>query len=447
MEETTARAMKPTKPFRYAVGMFGTSIPVNMFKTYAAFFYVDHLGLLTTPQFSRILFLYTFLDAIDNPVYGFLSDRTRSKWGRRRPWLLIGAPLLVLCFIMFFNPPAALQPGSAFSYILLMYMLTGTLDSLINANYGALFPELFPSEKMRAKTNAIRQVFQLLAMIISIALTPIITEKIGFASTAFIYGALAVAVIWFMTLGCHENPAAMESTKPPLFRTILDVISNPKFWIYGVTNAAFFAGLGLVQSGVPFYVKYHLNEGGVGATVLLGTVIISAILFIPLWVKIISRIRLMPAWRIAFAVCVAGVIPLYFTGTLIPAAISAVLLGFGFGGVSATMDVVSARILDEDKKKTGLMREGSYTSLIGILNKTSGLFTSLAFLLVYQIYGFESGTVPGDRPDEASRFITVLFPVCVLALCLLISAFLHFEQDKIKPEAVGTDSAVQTKKE
>ena len=302
MEENAARTMKPTKPFRYAVGMFGTSIPVNMFQTYAAFFYVDHLGLLTTPQFSRILFLYTFLDAIDNPVYGFLSDRTRSKWGRRRPWLLIGAPLLVLCFIMFFNPPAALQPGSAFSYILLMYMLTGTLDSLINANYGALFPELFPSEKMRAKTNAIRQVFQLLAMIISIALTPIITEKIGFASTAFIYGALAVAVIWFMTLGCHENPAAMESTKPPLFRTILDVISNPKFWIYGVTNAAFFAGLGLVQSGVPFYVKYHLNEGGVGATVLLGTVIISAILFIPLWVKIISRIRLMPALRSAWRV-------------------------------------------------------------------------------------------------------------------------------------------------
>lgn len=428
MEGTTER--KATSAFRYAVGMFGTSIPVNMFKTYAAFFYVDHLGLLTTPQFSRILFFYTFLDAIDNPVYGFLSDRTRTKWGRRRPWLLIGAPLLVLCFILFFDPPAFAQQGSAFSYILLMYMLTGTLDSLINANYGALFPELFPTEKLRAKTNAIRQVCQLLAMIISIALTPIITEKIGFANTAYIYGLLAVAVIWFMTLGCHEDPAAMESPKPHLFRTILDVITNPKFWIYGITNAAFFAGLGLIQSGVPFYVKYHLEEGGVGATVLLGTVIISAILFIPLWVKIVSLIRLMPAWRVSFAVCVAGVIPLYFTGSLIPAAVSAVLLGCGFGGVSTTMDVVSARILDEDRKKTGIKREGSYTSLIGILNKTSGLFSSLAFLLVYRLYGFESGAEPGTRPGEASRFITVLFPVCVLLLCLLMSAFLRFEQDK-----------------
>ena len=204
-------SMQPTSPLRYAVGMFGTSIPVNMFKTYAAFFYVDRLGLITTPQYSLILFLYTFLDAIDNPVYGFLSDHTRTKWGRRRPWLLIGAPLLVLCFILFFNPPAFLAPGSAFSYVLIMYMLTGTLDSLINVNYGALFPELFPTEASQARTNAMHQVFQFVAMIISIALTPVITDAIGFVTTAYIYGALAIVVIWFMALGCHENPRPWSS--------------------------------------------------------------------------------------------------------------------------------------------------------------------------------------------------------------------------------------------
>lgn len=123
---------------------------------------------------------------------------------------MLGAPLLVLCFILFFNPPASLAAGSAFSYMLLMYILTGTLDSLINANYGALFPELFRTEAERAKTNAMRQVFQLIAMVVSIALTPMVTDAIGFSATAILYGVLAVAVIWFMSLGCHEDPAAME---------------------------------------------------------------------------------------------------------------------------------------------------------------------------------------------------------------------------------------------
>ena len=426
MDETTNRSFRPTRPLRYAIGMFGTSIPINMFKTYAAFFYVDKLGLLTTPQFSLILFLYTFLDAIDNPVYGFLSDRTRTKWGRRRPWLLIGAPLLVLCFILFFNPPGFLSAGSAFTYILLMYMLTGTLDSLINANYGALFPELFSTEAERARTNALRQIFQLVAMIISIALTPIITDKIGFAATSYIYGALAVIVIWFMAVGCHEDPAAMERPKPHLFSSILAIASNPKFWIYGIANAAYYAGLALVQSGVPFYVKYHLQQGSLGTTILLGVVILSAIAFIPLWVRLIRKMALMPAWRLSLAVCAVGVIPLYFIHSLPAAAVAVILFGFGMGGVSTTMDLVSARILDEDRRKTGLQREGTYTSLIGILNKASGLFTSLAFLLVYRIYGFESGDNPGTAPDAAARFLMILFPVVILVVCILVSRFLKF---------------------
>ena len=62
MQNTIAAgARKATSPLRYAVGMFGTSIPINMFKTYAAFFYIDKLGLITTQQFSLVLFLYTFL--------------------------------------------------------------------------------------------------------------------------------------------------------------------------------------------------------------------------------------------------------------------------------------------------------------------------------------------------------------------------------------------------
>ncbi|MEL7643141.1 MAG: MFS transporter, partial [bacterium] len=90
------------KSFNYAIGMFGTSIPINMFKTFAAIFYVDRLGLKTT-QFATILFIYTFIDAADNLVYGYLSDRTRTRWGRRRPWLVIGTPLLILGFILFYS--------------------------------------------------------------------------------------------------------------------------------------------------------------------------------------------------------------------------------------------------------------------------------------------------------------------------------------------------------
>ena len=200
---------KKTSPLRYAFGMFGTSIPINMFKAYAIAFYVDKLSAITLEQFSLITLIYTFIDAIDNPVYGILSDRTRSRFGRRRTWLCIGTPLLVLAFVAFYNPPAFVM-GSPFLYILLTYILTGTLDSLINANYGALVPELFPEEKVRAKTNAIRQVFQLVAMVISLALTGMVVEWLGYGLTSIVYALLAGVVILFMALGCHEQEIPEE---------------------------------------------------------------------------------------------------------------------------------------------------------------------------------------------------------------------------------------------
>ena len=167
---------------------------------------------------------------------------------------------------------------------------------------------------------------------------------------------------------------------------------------------------------------------------MLGVVILSAIAFVPVWVKIMKKITLMKSWRLALACCGLGVLPLYFVRSLPLAAVCVVVFGFAMGGVSVTMDIVGARILDEDRIKSGIPREGTYSSLIGILNKASGLVTSLAFLLVYRVYGFESGENPGAAPDAAARFLVVLFPIVVFAVCVVISQFLKFGQDGEKAE-------------
>ena len=418
---------KKTSSLRYAVGMFGTSIPINMFKTYAAAFYVMEKG-VTTTQLSLVLFIYTFVDAIDNPVYGILSDRTRTRWGRRRVWLLIGAPLLVLAFIGFYNIPAFIGSESIFVYMLLMYILTGTLDSMINANYGALFPELFPSDTERAKTNALRQAFQLVAMVISIALTPVVTDMLGYGTTAVVYGILAGIVIIYMSLGCHENAISEEQEKPRLFSTLKDMLSNPKFWIFGLANAFYSASMSLVMSAVPFYVQYTLGLEGMATTILMAVVLLLAMGFVAIWARLVKRFTLMPVWRTALIVMGLAFVPLYFANSLPTAIIGCVAVGIGFAGVITTMDLVGARILDDDTRKHGIKREGIYSSAMGFMNRLSGLFTSLAFLLVSTFYGFESGEVPGPAPGAASRFLLVIFPFCTMVFSVFFSRFLKFPE-------------------
>ncbi len=419
-------SVKKTSPFRYAFGMFGTSIPVNMFKTYAAIFYVDSLG-LSTKNYSLILFIYTFVDAIDNPVYGFLSDRTRTPFGRRRPWLVIGVPCLALAFILFFNPPALAGQNTLFVYMLLMYILTGTLDSLINANYGALFPELFRDDLERAKTNSMRQAFQLVAMVISIALTPIVTKRIGYHWTAVVYGALAVAVILYCAFGCRELPQAQEMEKPKLLPALKAILTNPKFWIFGFANAFYSATMSLVMQAVPFFVKYSLHLDSGKSTILLASVLGVAVAGVAVWVLLIRKMTLMPAWRTALIILAAGFLPLYSAKDLPSAVGICCIVGFGFAGAISTMDLIGARIMDEDTKKYHVRREGIYSSTMGFMNRLNGFFTSLAFLLVNRLYGFESGVKPGPDPDGASRFLMILFPVAAMACSCLFSFFLHFE--------------------
>ena len=430
MQSSPSPLVKPTSPFRYGVGMFGTSIPVNMFKSFAAIFYVDTLG-LSMDHYSLVLFIYTFLDAIDNPIYGFLSDNTRTKWGRRRPWLVIGTPLLVLFFLLFYNVPNFVQSNETrlFWYMLVTYLLTGTLDSVMNAGYGALFPELFKKDADRAKANAVRQTFQLLAMVISIALTPMITEAIGYSLTSVIYGVVALAVVLYCAFGCHENPENYTTAeRPHLIRSIVDLLRNPKFWIFGACGAFYSAAFSLISQAVPFYVKYTLGLGGNMTTVMLGIVFAAAVLGILCWSRAAKKVSVMKIWRAGFIIMAVAFLPLYFVSSFALAVPIACVVGFGVAACLTTMDCIGAKIVDDDYEKHGIKREGTISSLMGVMNRLNGLYTSLAFFVVGRLFSFESGDAPGPNPGQASRVLLCLFPAAAMILATVFSFFLHFRK-------------------
>ena len=415
------------KSFNYAVGMFGLSIPINMLKTYAAFYYVDSLGLKTV-QMGLILTIYAFIDALDNPVYGFLSDRTRTRWGRRRPWLVIGTPLLVLGLIAFYNPPAFMAGDALLAYAMLFYILTGTLDSVLNANYGALFPELFRTDAKRASTNALRQAFQLVAMIISIALTPVVTGAIGYKMTAIVYGVLGGAAILYMTFTSREVKVEDHEEKPQLWHSIKSLLINQKFWVAGFANAFYSAAMALVLASLPFFVKYTLQIPNSQSTILFGSVLLIAIGGVAVWARLVKKYGLIPVWRTALVTLAVTFIPLYFANSLVTSIIGSVLVGFGFAGVITTMDLIGAKIMDEDTQKYNLRREGIISSALGFMNRLNGLITGLAFTLVFTIFGFESGNNPGPQPANAARFLLTVFPFILMVFSFSFSFFLNFKK-------------------
>jgi GPH family glycoside/pentoside/hexuronide:cation symporter len=313
---------------------------------------------------------------------------------------------------------------------MLLYIFTGTLDSVINANYAALFPEIFTDDASRAKTNAMRQAFQLVAMIISIALTPVVTNALGYSMTAILYGVLGGVVILYMTFMSKEKEIGPEEEKPRLWDSIKTIVSNRNFWIAGLTNAFYSAAMSMVLAGMPFFAKYTLEISDAQSTILFAAVLLIAIGCVALWAWFVRKYRLIPVWRIALASLALAFIPLFFAKNMTSAVICSALVGFGFAGVITTMDLIGARIMDEDTRQYNIRREGIYANALGFMNRLSGLFTSLAFLLLFHLFGFESGDNPGAQPGTASRFLLTVFPMVMMVISLGFSIFLKFSNQR-----------------
>ena len=176
------------RPWRYSLAMFGLSIAGYMYVTYGTFFYTETIG-LSMKLIALGNVLYAVWDAFNDPIAGYLSDRTRTRWGRRKPWLLVSVPVFVLSSILFFSPPASLGTGVGLAvYFTVFLMLTETGNTISTVNYHSLLPELYRDEKRRNQANALRQAMQLVGMIIGVSLVPMITAAIGYRATALALG-------------------------------------------------------------------------------------------------------------------------------------------------------------------------------------------------------------------------------------------------------------------
>ncbi len=168
---------------------------------------------------------------------------------------------------------------------------------------------------------------------------------------------------------------------------------------------------------------------------------IIAIGCVAVWAWLVKKFSLMPVWRAALAVLALTFIPLFFASSLITAIVCSALVGFGFAGVITTMDLIGAKIMDEDTQKYHLRREGIIANALGFMNRLSGLFTGAAYLLVSRVYGFQSGDVPGPRPDAAARFLMTIAPPALMVISFAFSWFINFKRPAEAAAPVATPAA------
>ncbi|ETN87641.1 MFS transporter [Thermus sp. NMX2.A1] len=412
------------KKWRYASGQLGLTLVSESFGTYLAFFYLEKLG-LSAAFYALARTVYAFWDAINDPLFGHLSDRTKTRLGRRRPWLLVGVPLFLLFYLLvFWVPDWARSPQVLPYYFAVGIVLYETMATVVWTNYGALFPEMFRGLGERARAAALKRGTELFGLILGIALAPLVYAQVGFLGMALLFAGLALmAFSWFFP-GIQEDPRAESSLG--LRESFRLVLANRAFWVAALVGLLFEFGRMVIQTGMAFYAKHSLGLPEAATTFLFAAVFLVALPSVFLWGRLAGALGGKRAWRLAHLFMGLAALLLFLPQSLLPAILVGALVGVGFAGVRVTGEVVMAKVIDLDAERTGTRREGAYYSLVGLFGRASGALVGLSFALLGPLFGYVSGENPGPNPGLAFRFLVAVIPgVAILLAYFLAVLFPH----------------------
>lgn len=416
--------MRILKFISYSFGNFANTIAYQVFGNRINFYYVDVLGL--NAGVAGILWsIYGLWNAINDPLMGQLSDRTRSRFGRRVPYVAFGAIPLGLSFFFLWTPPSQ-SPWLLGAYFLMILFIFDTLYSLTIIAYNSLFPEIAPTPRDRIDLSSVREILATIALLASFILAPIIAEEVGYLTMGAIMGTLIAAGYLIAMIGVKEKP--IDETKEQSYglgHSLRIVLANKAFrWFLGANISKEYIWL-LLGGMLPFWRKYALGiqgevnvfgmnlSGGDAEAVLLGVPILLAIPVLLIWRPWVSKWGYRKTWIIGSLTFIPGLLVMTFAHDFYSGLLGTMLIIPGLANSMIMPFPVISEIIDEDAKlEHGFRREGLFFGMNGGIVKLAFSAEGLLFALVTALTGFAEGSsVQTESAIWGIRFLIGVTPV------------------------------------
>jgi GPH family glycoside/pentoside/hexuronide:cation symporter len=381
-EEGTAmdQAQSGKLPIRVKLGFGVGDLGGNLYFTVIAFWMLNYLtdtvG-ISAGMAGVVVMIGKIWDAVTDPMMGYISDRTRTRWGRRRPYLLFGSfPWFAAMIFMFTNPRLESHAG-LFLWGVIAYCLLSTAFTVVNVPYSSLTPELTKDYHERTSLNGFRSTFMVIGTLLGAgAALPLIkafpNKNIGFTAMGAIFGALMMGAS-LITFFSVREPALPEKGKSMMgfFKTYLHVFKNKPFLVIVFTYMGNITAVTVVSGIMIYYFKYIFGSEGM-TTVGLLILLVSAMLFIPLAVLVSRRIGKKTTYTIGMLIISAACIVIFLLGHVIGLVFVFIMMFIAGIGLSTTYPMPWSMVPDTVEYgylQTGERREGGYYGLWTFISK------------------------------------------------------------------------------
>ncbi len=444
--EPTAAAAETRLPWPviadYVAPTLGLGFMFLLISIYLMKFATDVLG-MSAAVMGTILFLGRGVwDSVTDPIAGYLSDRTNTRLGRRRPWLLAAAVPLGLFFVLLWTPPAGASSAMTIAWMTAMVLLFYTATTLFIIPHAALGAELTDSYHDRTRIFGGRHIGWTLGSFAAIgglfALNATSDERATVTALAIGAGAVTAVLVMWTVYRLRERPEFRGRGAENPYRAFRDVWRNPHarllLIVFGIES------LGGATIGVltPYVAQYVVGRPE-AAPPVIAVYMIASVLFVPVWLPLSRRFGKKALWLASMLLTALsfGSMFLLTEGALVLMTVLAFLAGTAAGCGAMMGPSIQADVIDWDEHATGERKEGAYFAAWNFIFKVAiGLTQALTgYVLTF------SGYVPNVEQTEAVKTtILALYGLFPMACYLIGSAlFARFRLDEAGYAQIRSD--------
>jgi GPH family glycoside/pentoside/hexuronide:cation symporter len=416
----------------YGSGDTGFSLTSTIIGVYFAMFLTDVVGLAPGVAAGAIFIGRTW-DYFNDPFIGYLSDRTRTRWGRRRPFLLFGAlPFAVVFTLLWWRPPFS-SPVALAVYYAIAYLLFDTGATFVYMPYFALTPELTSDYDERTSLTTYRMFFSIAGSLVAFTVPLMIVgafrppNAMRVLLMGGIFGLASALPLLGVFAGTREKKEYSTQEQPKAIASLRAAVKNRPFRLSLLIYLFTWMTMDLMQMIILYFVKHAMRQEN-RSDLLMGTIFVVAILSLPLWNFVARRFNKRVAYvvGVGFWAAMQMVIMTFGPATPLPIIIAVcALAGVGVGAAHVLPWSILPDAVEYDEWKTGARHEGTFYSLVTLAQKVASSVAVPLALLLLQVTGYV-GTAE-TQPASAVRAIRIITGPIPLALltCGIVCAALY----------------------